>query len=209
MRKLLSDYPLQAGALTEDGSGFGARLAVTQPVSVDRVSVVGRTDVVASEGTRVMGRVLASRTTRPDFIWSPYPGFSSEFAQPDVGTAFQLTRLFSGGRANELRAGWSRIVIGWDRPHPEIPTIAADDGTRFPGSPAAYAYRNVSRNFELNDSAQWLAQLQPWRLVAARKDWARAVKRGRVVGARYGLAADLRPGWADYVRQSGAGPVYF
>ncbi len=154
---LLRNYPLQPGTLTIDPNDFNATLAVEQPVSLDRLSGVARLDALSSSGaTRLMGRLSTSRTARPDFIWSPYPGFNSQFTQPDVSAAFNLTSVFNGGRANELRAGWSRNALGWNRPHSDIPTITAADGTRFPGSPAAYEYNNVSRNIEINDSLQWI-----------------------------------------------------
>jgi hypothetical protein len=154
---LLRDYPLQPGTLIIDPNDVNATLAVEQPVSLDRLSGLARLDALSASGaTRLMGRLSTSRTARPDFIWSPYPGFNSQFTQPDVSAAVNLTSVFKGGRANELRAGWSRNALGWNRPHSGIPTITAADGTRFPGSPAAYEYNNVSRNIEINDSLQWI-----------------------------------------------------
>src|SRR5262249_26317833 len=43
----------------------------------------------------------------------------------------------------------------WDRAHPEIPTLGSFDGAALPGSPAFYAYRNRSQNWELVENLLW------------------------------------------------------
>src|SRR5262249_20435197 len=56
---------------------------------------------------------------------------------------------------NESRFGWTRDILSWDRPHPEVPTLTSDDGTILPGSPLFYAFRHQSQSVELVDNLLW------------------------------------------------------
>src|SRR5262249_51127997 len=68
---------------------------------------------------------------------------------------------------NEAKLGRSTDDLGWNRPHPEIPTLSATDIARLPngqgqfvqlflpGSPAFYAYRNRNHTWEMLDNVLW------------------------------------------------------
>jgi len=65
---------------------------------------------------------------------------------------------------NEAKLGRSTEDLGWNRPHPEIPTLSASDFVPggfgavplyLPGSPAFYAYRNRNKTWEMLDNLLW------------------------------------------------------
>jgi hypothetical protein len=63
------------------------------------------------------------------------------------------------GLINEAKLGRTSDDIGWNRPHPEIPTLLAPDASGgllyLPGSLAAYAYSNKNRTWEMLDNLTW------------------------------------------------------
>lgn len=145
---------------------YTANVIVAQPVSQDRILGQARLDSSSASGkTRLTGRVTVVRAEQPDFIWSPYAGYSSTFSTPTEAVSVTVTRLFSRARANEVRLGLSRERIGWDRPHPEVPTLTVSGPLRtlLPGSPAAYGYLNRSGNLELSDTYQDAAGRHSWK----------------------------------------------
>ena len=126
------------------------------PVSVDRSLALKRADYISpGGGHRVMGRLAVARIERPDFIWTPYKDFVSGLRHNTYSLALSHVASLRPSLTNELRFGWSTETLGWDRAHPEIPTLASGDGTILPGSPAFYAFRNRSRSAELVDSLTW------------------------------------------------------
>ena len=135
---------------------------VEQPISLDRHRILARVDYVG-DSQRVGGRVSVSRPSRPDFVWTPYEDFRSTLKQPAFSLALNTVQQFGPDKINELRFGWGRDDLSWDRPHPEIPTLVAGaiverDGEQvarpvwLPGSPASYEFRNLGQSWELNDN---------------------------------------------------------
>src|SRR5581483_4120038 len=152
-RALLERFPRP---LVAAGARLAAPLSVAQPVTLDRWATTGRFDGSSRGGTeRFMARLAIAGTSRPDFIWSPYPDFISGLHQPATSLAAALTSALLPQLANELRFGWSRDAIAWDRAHPEVPTLidTSPDGVILPGSLAFYAFRNRNQSFELADQA--------------------------------------------------------
>ena len=74
---------------------------------------------------------------------------------------------FAPGLVNEAKLGHTSNDLGWNRPHPEIPTLSASDlvsvgkglfesvSLTLPGSPAFYAYSNLSPTWEMLDNLTW------------------------------------------------------
>ena len=164
-KKLIDQFP---GPVVVNNSAFSGRAVITPPVSVDRTLAIERVDYNSRNGlNRVMGRVAIARLSRPDFIWSPYRDFISSLDQDTWSVAVSYVRALRPGLMNEAKLGRSNDDLGWDRPHPEIPTLSATesvifpDGSRgpvsvsLPGSPAFYAYRNRNKTWELLDSLVW------------------------------------------------------
>jgi carboxypeptidase family protein/TonB-dependent receptor-like protein len=144
-------------------------VTMTPPIDADQVVGLERIDYVTRDGAdHLTGRVAVSRVTRPDFVWSPYPGFSTTFLENAASVALAYVRTLAPSLTNELRGGMSESLIQFDRPHPEIPTlnVPTDNGLGFvflPGSLSAYSYRNHSRNWELVDDLVWARGRHLWK----------------------------------------------
>src|SRR6266567_4013986 len=151
-RKLFELFP--APPIT-DGANLTATATISPPVTVDRSLAIERVDYNSRDGVnRVMGRVAVARLSRPDFIWTPYKDFISGLNENTLGIAVSYVRALRPGLVNEAKLGRSTDDLGWNRPHPEIPTLSATDVVRLPngfgqpvplqlpGSPAFYAYSN-------------------------------------------------------------------
>jgi hypothetical protein len=152
-RRLLARFPPPA---VTDGNLPLARLTLSPPASVNRTLALERLDLQpAGSRHRLMVRLAVARLSRPDFLWTPYPDFVSPLDQETYSLAGNLVSNLAPTLTNELRAGFSQEDLSWDRPHPEIPTLASGDGVVLPGSPAFYAYRNRSRGFEFSENLLW------------------------------------------------------
>jgi hypothetical protein len=152
-RRLLQQFPAPPAS---DGNLPTAFLTIKPPVSVDRTVAIERLDYGSRGGThRWTGRAAIFRLARPDFIYSPYPDFVSALQQDSLSVAGTWLASIRPGLINEAKLGYATDDLGWDRPHPEIPTLSVADGTMLPGSSAFYAYRNRNRTWELLDNLMW------------------------------------------------------
>jgi hypothetical protein len=164
-RKLFDQFP---GPTITATTALTATVSIAPPVSVDRTLAIERLDYNSRNGlNRVMGRVAIARLSRPDFIWSPYKDFISGLDQDTLSVAVSYIRALRPGLMNEAKLGRNSDDLGWDRPHPEIPTLSTSEVVRLPngfgvnvpvylpGSPAFYAYRNRNKTWELLDSLVW------------------------------------------------------
>ncbi len=141
-------------------------MTLAPPVALNRTLAIERLDYKRPNGKdRLMGRLLLNRLGRPDFIWSPYKDFVSALHQNTWALGGSYTRLVRSNLTNEARLSFSNDDLGWNRPHPEIPTLSTNDvyfvngaaqvGLTLPGSPAFYAYQNTNKTGELLDNAIW------------------------------------------------------
>ena len=155
-KKLLDQFP----APVVVSSGLIATATFAPPVSVDQSTALERIDYNSRDGlNRVMGRVAISRHSRPDFIWTPYKDFISGLNENTLGLAVSYVRALRPGLMNEAKLGRTTDDLGWNRPHPEIPTLSLPDGqggqVSLPGSPAFYAYSNQNHTWEMLDNLTW------------------------------------------------------
>jgi hypothetical protein len=163
-RQLLTEYPSPVTST--------ATTALTQvemlapPVAVNRILAIERLDYNSPDGKdRLMARVLINRLTEPDFIWSPYKGFTSALTENTVAAGGSYIHAFQSNLTNEARLSYSTDDLGWNRPHPQIPTLTTSDsydvnglaysGVTLPGSSAFYAYKNVNNTWEVLDNLIW------------------------------------------------------
>jgi hypothetical protein len=153
-RKLLTQFPTPA---TDPGDGIVSTIKVRPTVSFDRHIGLGRADYVSGP-RRIYIRGSFNRFEHPDFIWYPYKDFISGLTQPADAIAAGYAESVRPALTHEARAGWSRTTLGWDRAHPEIPTleIADNPAPLLPGSPAAYGLRDASRAFQFDDNWLWV-----------------------------------------------------
>ena len=153
-RNLLRQFPSPvagaAGSLT-------AETRMRPDVSVNRLVALERGDWLLRGGAhRLIARLSLSRLERPDFIWSPYPDFTSPLNQNDANLMGGASNLLRPNLSSEARIAYSRDRIQWDRAHPEIPTLSSGDGVSLPGSQAFYEYRNRASAWELRDTMTWI-----------------------------------------------------
>jgi outer membrane receptor protein involved in Fe transport len=133
-----------------------APLTISSPVDLDRLLLLERGDYTSKSGKdRLMARLVIDRLKEPDFSWSPYPAFITPLYQNTTGTAGNWTRSLTPRLTTELKLNYSDDDLYWNRAHPEIPTLAAGDGTTLPGSPLFYSYQNQNKSFESIYSAVW------------------------------------------------------
>ncbi len=152
-KRLIGQFARPAVSETRNATGA---LTVSPPLSQRRWLALQRLDWLPSDGRqRLTGRLSVQRVDRPDFIYSPYPDFSSGLEQRHESVAVTYQRNHRPGLVSEWRGGWSQDRLGWDRAHPEIPTLLSSDGTELPGSPASYGYGNRNRTVELAGSLLW------------------------------------------------------
>jgi hypothetical protein len=152
-RQLLTEYPAPVIA---NSSALTQVETLSPPVAVNRTLAIERLDYNEPGGKdRLMGRVLINRLSEPDFIWSPYKEFISSLHENTVAAGGSYIHAFQPNLTNEARLGYSTDGLGWNRPHPEIPSLITDDGVTLPGSPAFYSYKNVNDSWEVLDNLIW------------------------------------------------------
>jgi hypothetical protein len=163
-RQLLTEYPSPVTSTASTALTQVEMLA--PPIAVNRTLAIERLDYNSPDGKdRLMGRVLINRLTEPDFIWSPYKGFTSALQENTVAAGGSYIHVFQSNLTNEARLSYSTDDLGWNRPHPEIPTLTTSDsydvnglaysGVTLPGSSAFYAYKNVNNTWEVLDNLIW------------------------------------------------------
>jgi hypothetical protein len=136
------------------GNGITAQQTIAPAVEIDRTLAIQRLDYIRGKD-QVMFRAMAQLLAEPDFIWSPYPDFTSPLHQNTWSAMGADTHTFRANLTNEARLGFNDDALPWDRPHSEIPTLTTLDGVSLPGSPAFYAYKNSNRTTELLDNVIW------------------------------------------------------
>ncbi len=152
-RQLLTEYP---APVTTTGAALTQLETLSPPVAVNRTLAIERLDYNTPSGKeRLMARVVINRFSEPDFIWSPYKDFISALHENTVAAGGSYIHAFQSNLTNEARLSYSTDGLGWNRPHPEIPTLTSEDGVTLPGSPAFYAYRNVNDSWEVLDNLIW------------------------------------------------------
>jgi Carboxypeptidase regulatory-like domain/TonB-dependent Receptor Plug Domain len=162
-RQLLTAYPSPVATST---AALTAEETLSPPVAVNRTLAIERLDYNTPNGKeRVMGRVLINRLSEPDFIWTPYKDFISPLHENTVAAGGSYIHAFRANLTNEARLSYSTDDLGWNRPHPEIPSLTTDDqyvangvlqsGVTLPGSPAFYSYKNTNNSWEVLDNLIW------------------------------------------------------
>ncbi|MEO8097789.1 MAG: carboxypeptidase-like regulatory domain-containing protein [Acidobacteriota bacterium] len=156
-RQLLALFPPPASQPVA-GDPFAGVVRIGAPVTQRRHTSIQRIDANIGKDHRLMGRLITTRLLWPDFIWSPYPEFVSGLRQRTDAGAVSLVSSFSNHLTHELRFGVTDSDLGWDRAHPELPTLTVSGGNPgvakplLPGSPAAYSYHYAVRNEELDSN---------------------------------------------------------
>lgn len=160
-RQVLTEFPPPAVASGPSPTDINLVTAtMSPPIELNRAVALERIDYLTHSGAhRLMGRLAISRLSRPDFIWSPYPQFSSALYESTSALGLALVSSLNPTLTNEIRGSISGNLTEFDRAHPEIPTliVTGSDSNQviLPGSLAAYSYRDHSRDSELMDNLVW------------------------------------------------------
>src|SRR5205823_7089782 len=129
---LMSKYPAPQ---TATAFGSIATQVIAKPIAEDRKSILERLDYQHGF-SRYTSRLAFSSDDLPDFIYSPYPDFTSGAETSATNLSFRGIRQFAS-YTNELRAAWTHRNLQWRRAHTEIPTLSTFSSVTLPGSPAA------------------------------------------------------------------------
>ncbi len=136
-----------------NGASDLAGLTVEPPVSTNLLLASPRVDYLTHNGaSRLLFRSSISRQDQPDFGWTPYTEFITPFVSNSLNLGGAWLWNWSPSLSNEARAGLSTDEEHFNRPHPDVPILAAGDGAVLPGSPLPYSYRNHGRNIEVVDN---------------------------------------------------------
>ena len=158
--QLLKDFP--GPVLNPPNGALTGVYSVAQPTVVDRMIALERGDYTTKSGRdHIMARLAIQRLTEPDFIWSPYPQFTSALYDNTEGIAGNWTHTWGPRVVSELKFDYAADDLWWNRAQPQIPTLVtgADPLTglsvTLPGSPAFYAYRNQNHTTQAIYSTVW------------------------------------------------------
>ncbi|MFN0168275.1 MAG: carboxypeptidase regulatory-like domain-containing protein [Bryobacteraceae bacterium] len=183
--------------LEQTGVAVGADLTAyreSSPTSsLNRYLALPRLDYLAPGGKhRLMNRVALARRDQPDFSWNPYREYWMALEQDTLSVATAWTASWTPAITNEVRIGWSRDTLGFDRPVNQldgrsIPILASASrlrpfsfeparpdednrtpivlpgGAGVPGAPILYGYRSQSRNWELVENLVWARGSHVWK----------------------------------------------
>jgi hypothetical protein len=158
--KLLTMFP--APAVTDGANPF-ATLTVAPPVQVERTMGIERLDYTSPSGRdRVFARGIFVKMSEPDFVWSPYQGFTTPLIDDTWAVAGGYIHSFSTNLTNEFRVSGTSDDLHFNRPNPQIPTLLAFAPSNYPeatitlpGSQQFYSYKNHSETTELLDNVIW------------------------------------------------------
>ena len=167
--------PRQESSISLAGQGIGAAPCRSTP-RLRRSPAMGSPERSRSPLRSRLDRTLAiqrfdynpaaARTSRWLASWAPlWPSpissgpptrrSSPRCTRTPVALGLTGTHSFRPNLTNEIRAGYSRDDLHWNRPHSEIPTLVSEDGVTLPGSPAFYGYRNINGTTEFLDNVIW------------------------------------------------------
>jgi hypothetical protein len=158
LSNLLAMYPAPA---VSDGVNPLATYTVAPPVVVNRILGIERLDYTTPSGRdRIMARGIFVRMKEPDFIWSPYQGFTTPLIENTFAIGGSYIHEFSASFTNEFRLSRTDDDLYFNRPNPQVPTLLAEAPSNYypianitlPGSSQFYSYKNHSKTTELVDN---------------------------------------------------------
>ena len=133
------------------GTGQTAVAMLRQPDLTERWSALERLDWQPSATQHLMGRLQVSRASQPDFVWSPYPQFTSGLNRNVTSLALAGTLALPSGITAELHASFAADSFGWRQANPQVPRLQIQDSPLLlPGSPGSYFFVNDGKTGQLS-----------------------------------------------------------
>ncbi len=143
-----------ATLLPSGPAGVPVSVTETPPTALNQTSIEDRTDIVTQGGKqRFMIRAAFTDFGEPGLVFSPYPGYSSNFDQKTSAISAGWTASLTPSIANELKASRNGLRFTFDTPGG--PILESDDGAVLPGSQSSAAFRDRDRTVELLDDLSW------------------------------------------------------
>jgi hypothetical protein len=145
-----------------DGPGLSAGVRVTPVDALNRHVALPRFDWSGGRH-RVTFRGALVRARQPEFIRSPYPGYSSPLQQDTAAPALIWTATPYAAVTSETHLGWTFDDLRFNRARPEVPILSSADGIALPGSPALFSYRNRNRSWEAAENLILVSGAHTWK----------------------------------------------
>jgi hypothetical protein len=147
-RQLLTTF---APPQVQNGARNNAPLVMSPTASIDRSTAIGRLDYRhAHDDLTASGSMVL--LSRPDFVWSPYPAFTSALKQNTLAGAVSDLHTFHPGLVNDARMGYNNDYLSFGRNNPQVPTLISSDATALPGAPFFYPYENRNGTWQFLDN---------------------------------------------------------
>jgi hypothetical protein len=157
---LLREFPAVAAPAGTDNA---AVVSIAPPDDLRRSDEYVRFDFNPAARDRIFARFNRDAFDQPQFLYSPYPGFSTPYVQATLSGALGWTRRIGGAMTSDLRAARTGDSIRFQAPNTNVPQLGlfanadvAANGTSYPialpGPQNSYNYRNAGANYELAET---------------------------------------------------------
>ena len=168
---LLREFPAVAAP---GGTDNAAVVSIAQPDDLRRSDEYVRLDFNPAARDRIFARFNRDALDQPQFLYSPYPGFSTPYVQASLSVALGWTRRIGGAMTSDLRAARTGDAIRFEAPNSNVPqlglfanTNVTANGNQYPvilpGPQNSYNYRNLGANYELAETFTGVTGRHVWK----------------------------------------------
>ncbi len=157
---LLREFPAVAAPA---GAGNAAVVSIAPPDDLRRSDEYVRLDFHPAARDRIFARFNRDAFDQPQFLYSPYPDFSTPYVQATLSAALGWTHRIGGAMTSDLRVARAGDSIRFQAPNSNVPQLElfADAGVTvngtlyrvsLPGPQNSYNYRNAGADYELAET---------------------------------------------------------
>ncbi len=168
---LFRAFPLPLAPQSQGNAGL---VQIAPEADFSRADEYARLDWLATPADRILLRFLRDTIDQPEFLYSPYPGFSTPLHQASISGAGSWTRQIGARLQNEFRAARSGDAVRFIAPNsgvPELSLFANADITVgaqtypvvLPGPQNPYNYRNRGTSYDAGDTLTGIAGRHLWK----------------------------------------------
>ena len=118
---LFREFPLPDAP---NASGDAALVQIAPRADFSRADIYARIDYQPSAADRIFVRFLRDGLDQPQFLFSPYPGFSTPYLQASLSAAGNWKRQIGASLLNELRGARSGDSVRFIAPNSSVPQLA-------------------------------------------------------------------------------------
>jgi Carboxypeptidase regulatory-like domain len=168
---LLREFPAVAAPAGTDNA---AVVSIAPPDDLRRSDEYVRLDFNPAARDRIFARFNRDALDQPQFLYSPYPAFSTPYVQASLSAALGWTRRICGAMTSDLRLARTGDAIRLQAPNSNVPQLAlfaaanvTANGTQYPvvlpGPQNSYNYRNLGANYELAETFTGVTGRHVWK----------------------------------------------